>query len=90
MLNSKLIPGYMESVRHKPVDKFQSHRWDFEYGVYSAHATHLDRTELLNDISEKLAEITNTDITSIFDIHNLIGSANSSLFFICACYRIIG
>lgn len=52
-------------------DKLQSYRWDFKYGVYSAHATHLDRTELLDDISEKLAEI--LDLSNILE--TLLNSA---------------
>ena len=53
-------------------DKLQSHRWDFKYGVYSTHATHFERAELLEDISEKLAEI--------LDLSNILGTLlNSAL-----------
>lgn len=38
-------------------DKLQAHRWDFKYGIYSARTMHLERTELLDDVSEKLDEI---------------------------------
>lgn len=44
-------------------DKLQSHKWDFKYGIYSIHTTHLGSSELLNDISERLDEM--LDLTNI-------------------------
>lgn len=38
-------------------DKLQSNRWDFNYGIYFAHSTHLEREELLDDISKKFTEM---------------------------------
>ena len=38
-------------------DKLQSNRWDFNYGIYFAHSTHLEREDLLDDISKKFTEM---------------------------------
>lgn len=38
-------------------DKLQSNRWDFKYGIYSSGLTRSERTELVNDISDKLSEM---------------------------------
>lgn len=54
-------------------DRLQSNRWDFIYGIYSVPAIHLEREELLNDISNKFNEI----CSLIEMISTLINSALS-------------
>lgn len=38
-------------------DNLQKHRWDFKFGMFSVNPVHLGREELLDNLSEKLAEI---------------------------------
>ena len=38
-------------------DRLQKHRWNFKYGIFTAHTMSLNHAELFEDISEKLNEI---------------------------------
>lgn len=38
-------------------DNLQKHRWDFKFGMFSVNTVHVGRKELLDNLSEKLDEI---------------------------------
>lgn len=38
-------------------DNLQKHRWDFKFGMFSVNTVHLERKELLDNLSEKISEI---------------------------------
>ena len=48
---------FLACVLKGEFEKLQSHRWDFKYGIYSVHTAHMSRSELLDDISQKLNEM---------------------------------
>lgn len=48
---------FLASVLRGEFDKLQSNRWDFKYGIYSVHTSYMERSELLDDISQKMNEM---------------------------------
>lgn len=52
-------------------DLLQTHRWDYKYGFYSTHSVQLSQKQLLENISEKIAEI--SGLTKILE--TLLNSA---------------